>query len=132
MRSLALHQEPHHAPEVAAAHEFLDEDHRVPVVEPAPAPLRVEANAQQPDLPRLAEEFVGEVALGLPLFRVGKDLSLREAAHALAEGLVLLGPVRECHDRVSSYDARPRGGPVSAASDVALRFRVRTRRPSPP
>jgi hypothetical protein len=128
-RHLALHQQPDGAAEVAPAHQLLDQDHAVPVVEAAPAPARVVAHAEQAERAGLAEDLVGE-ALGGPRVVVRPDLLAGEAPDRGAEGLVLVAPVGKRHRASTCHAVRATSMTriISPASGVPCDLARRTNR----
>ena len=78
-----------------AARELLD-DHRVGrEVEPHPAVLLGDRDAEQPELLHLLDHGVGELVLVVVLLGDREDLVVDELAHHLGDGLLLVGLLGE-------------------------------------
>ena len=98
-RHVGLDADPHGDAGVAAADQLLEEDRRERPVEAGPAPLRVVAQAQHPEVAHLLVQALVEAPGLVELARPRRDLLLCKLARRGPEGLVL-GCVEEvlaCH-----------------------------------
>ena len=74
-----------HGDRLVDARELLDREAQVDVVAALPAVLDGERQAEQPHLPHLGEDLVGQLALRVVLVRGGGHDGVGEVAHLVAE-----------------------------------------------